>query len=420
MEISTFGDWKKFGKWFYNLTKNQFDTSPQMKEKVEELTKDAKTQMEKIRAIYNFVVTDVSYKQWEFGIHGWQPYKASVIFARKNGDCKDKALLLASMLSEIGVKGCLVLIEGTPTRGTPDMTLPMIFHFNHCISYVPASGDVPELWLDGTAQHHGITDAPPFTDWGAVALVVDENGGELKTVALPDPEKYQMKETAILALDENGNAKAKITIAVHGYTAALMREAFSVEGDRKTLLERIYGRKFGGAKAASVEFPDLKDLNIQTLTLSYELEIPDFMKKTSEGLALANTLSLVLMPWSQLTPEADRKLDMVLPYVLWWLFPVAQPAPGTVITDYTYAIPKGFKIESLPQNEDFDSEFASFRLKFDKEEGESPKVFIKRTFTVKSPIITTKNYPKMRELTNIMEKAQNENIIIKKIEEEKK
>jgi hypothetical protein len=144
------------------------------------------------------------------------------------------------------------------------------------------------------------------------------------------------------------------------------------------------------------------------------------MKKTSEGLALANTLSLVLMPWSQLTPEADRKLDMVLPYVLWWLFPVAQPAPGTVITDYTYAIPKGFKIESLPQNEDFDSEFASFRLKFDKEEGESPKVFIKRTFTVKSPIITTKNYPRMRELTNIMEKAQNENIIIKKIEEEKK
>jgi tetratricopeptide (TPR) repeat protein len=425
MEISTFGDWKKFGQWFYNLTKKQFDTSPEMKKKVEELTKDAKTQMEKIRAIYNFVISDVRYEQWEFGIHGWQPYKASVIFARKNGDCKDKALLLNSMLSEIGVKGCLVLIEGVSFRagrGTPDMTLPMIFHFNHCISYVPPSGDVPELWLDGTAEHYAITDAPPFMDWGAVALVVDENGGELKTVALPDPEKYQLSEKATLTLDENENAKVKITVAVHGDTAAVMRQLFSVEGERKTKIENFYGARFGGAKVTSVEFPDLKDLSIQTLTLSYELEIPaNFVKKTSEGLALTSTLSPVLVQWSILTPEAERKLDMVLPYLL-GLFPLAQvpPVPGTVISDYTYLLPKGFKIESLPQNQDFDSEFASFSLKFDKEEGESPKVFIKRTFTARSPIITTKNYPKMRELTNIMEKAQKENIIIKKIEEEKK
>jgi hypothetical protein len=419
MEVSTFGDWKKFGNWFYNLTRKQFDTSPEMKQKVEELTKDAKTEMEKIRAIYNFVVTDVRYEMWEFGIHGWQPYKASVIFARKNGDCKDKALLLNAMLSEIGVKACLVLIEGVQRRGTPNMTLPMILHFNHCISYLPPSAERPELWLDGTAEYYGITDAPPFMDWGAITLVIDENGGELKTVPLSDPEKYQLSEKTTLSLSENGTANVKVSIAVHGDDAAGMRRAFSVEGERKTLIERLYGARFGGAKVVSADFPDLKDLNTETFRFSYELEIPDLLKETTEGLALTNTLCATLVPWSRLTPEAERKLDMVLPYVL-GLFPVVQPVPGTAISEYTYLIPKRFKIVSLPQNEDFDCEFASFHLKFEKEEGESPKVLIRRAFTIKAPIITTKNYPKMRELANAMEKADGENIILKKIEEEKK
>ncbi|MFH1421330.1 MAG: DUF3858 domain-containing protein, partial [Planctomycetota bacterium] len=416
VEISTFGDWKKFGTWFYHLTKKQFDSSPEIKEKVIELTKNCKTEMEKIRAIYNFVITDIRYQQWEFGIHGWQPYKTSVIFARKNGDCKDKSLLINSMLAEIGIKSCLTLIRLETSRGEPDMTLPVVSHFNHCISYVPASGDRPGMFLDGTAEHYGITDAPTCGDWGAVTLVVDENGGDMKQVPLPNPDNYIISEKADLTLNKDGSAKAKITVFLHGDMAAHIRQSFSVEGMQKTIIEKVYGQRFGGAKAISVTLPDLNDLNIEILELSFELEIPNFSKNIPEGFALTSNLSPMLIPWSQVTPEEKREFKMVLPYLI-GMFPVSQPIPGTTVFEYTYTIPKSLRVVTLPQNENFDSAFANFQLEFSKEEGNETKIFIKRKLTLRENVITTENYSKLRELMNIMEKAQNENVVVKKKDE---
>ena len=69
------------------------------------------TDADRVRAVYDFVVTSTRYVGLEFGIHGFKPYKVTQVLARRFGDCKDKAALLIALLREVGVSAELVLVR---------------------------------------------------------------------------------------------------------------------------------------------------------------------------------------------------------------------------------------------------------------------------------------------------------------------
>ena len=71
------------------------------------------------------------------------------------------------MIHEIGVEGYPVLIYADDSRGKEDLTLAMVNHFNHCISYVPdADGKGTPMFFDGTAEYASAF-LPPMMDQGA-------------------------------------------------------------------------------------------------------------------------------------------------------------------------------------------------------------------------------------------------------------
>src|SRR5262249_17348861 len=91
VQVSTYRDWDEFAKWWWNFIKDQQIATPEIKEKVKELTADKATRLEKLRAIYDFVTADITYQALPFGPHGYQPYTTQAIFEKRQGDCKDKA-----------------------------------------------------------------------------------------------------------------------------------------------------------------------------------------------------------------------------------------------------------------------------------------------------------------------------------------
>ena len=99
LEISTFKDWRAFSTWYWNLVRKQFESSPEIRRKVRELTSGAEDDLAKIRAVYNFVVTDIRYNTWVFGVHGFKPYNAASIFARKFGLSIAKVISLSELLT---------------------------------------------------------------------------------------------------------------------------------------------------------------------------------------------------------------------------------------------------------------------------------------------------------------------------------
>jgi hypothetical protein len=146
--------------------------------------------------------------------------------------------------------------------------------------------------------------------------------------------------------------------------------------------------------------------------LSYELQIPGFVKKAAEGLTLEHDFFAV--PWSHLTPEAERTHKMVLPYVV-GLAPVLLAVPGTLRTELTFVLPAGVQVKSLPGKESFSSEFALFELSFEKQEdapsGEK-RVLMARSLTFKENNLSVEQYGKLRELANLLQRTQREKVVI--------
>src|SRR5579863_350775 len=99
-----FSSWQEMGRWYWSLASARREASPAIKQEVSALTSSAPTTVGKMKVIANFLQHDIRYVAIELGIGGFQPHAASDIFAHRYGDCKDKATLMRTMLSEIGVK----------------------------------------------------------------------------------------------------------------------------------------------------------------------------------------------------------------------------------------------------------------------------------------------------------------------------
>ena len=147
IQLTTFKNWQEVGDWYAALQKDRAQPTPEIRAKALELTKDKKTDDEKIRAIYNYVAPEYRYVSLSFGVGRYQPHSASEIFANKYGDCKDKHTLLEAMLASIGIEADPVLINSWRKM---DEEVPSPSQFDHVISYVePAK---MKLWLDTTPE----------------------------------------------------------------------------------------------------------------------------------------------------------------------------------------------------------------------------------------------------------------------------
>ena len=98
-----------------------------MKKIVVELTADARTDMDKIKAMFYYVSKKVRYMGItpEKDRPGFEPHDVNLTFEKKYGVCRDKAALLVSLLRAAGLKAYPVLINvGTKKdQEVPDVRL---------------------------------------------------------------------------------------------------------------------------------------------------------------------------------------------------------------------------------------------------------------------------------------------------------
>ncbi len=69
------------------------------------------TQGEKIAAVLNFVQEEVRYLGFESGLGSYKPFAPNQVFEQRYGDCKDKSLLMVTMLRKMGIEAYPVLVN---------------------------------------------------------------------------------------------------------------------------------------------------------------------------------------------------------------------------------------------------------------------------------------------------------------------
>lgn len=385
LQVSTFRDWDAFARWYHHLIRKQFESSDAIRAKVAELTEGLESEQEKIRAIYEFVVTEVRYIAWEFGVHGFKPYKASTIFDRRFGDCKDKATLICTMLDELGIDAYPVLVEGTRQREIEDFTLPLVSHFNHCIAYIPSMENEGSAgsFVDGTAEHHPFGTLPEM-DYGAKVLVVKDDGSDIVDIPWNRPEERQIDEEMTVTLEDDGSARVVKIDRLTGEFATSVRAAFEIEGERKVQLERILAQRYPGVKVDRVETSALDDLSAP-VWIRIEFSVPKYLEKAADGLKLPELIDLFAS-----TSSVERWISREERQ---WALSLGNPMRSRLRVRVD--LPPSLRVAATPDAVDRTTDFGQFR--FDTQR-DGRRLSIEQDFTVSSPRVPAAEYATFREL----------------------
>src|SRR5690606_4525707 len=78
-----FQSWRDVGSWYLSLTNGRRDPSPELRQKVQELTANEPDMLRKVQALASFVQKDVRYVAIELGIGSVQPHPAADVFAHR-------------------------------------------------------------------------------------------------------------------------------------------------------------------------------------------------------------------------------------------------------------------------------------------------------------------------------------------------
>ena len=388
VHVSTYRSWEDMGRWYWGLVRDQFVADDEVRRRVADVTKGLKTDVDKAKAIYDYVVTKTRYVALEFGIHGFKPYRCAQIFARGFGDCKDKATLIVTMLKELGIPATIVIVR-TQNRGDFDPDPASLAPFDHAIAYVPSL----DLYLDGTAEFTGSTELPAM-DRAALALQVNE--GHPKLVHLPDPPASasvtSKKVEATIGAD--GAATIDWRTDVSGVSASSWRARYHAQSTLKQRVQEDLGAEFSGLAVEKVDASDFEDLE-KPVSLHARGKSAQFARKEGE------TLSVPVGPAEHMVrefaPLSERKLDERL------------YAQSTTQSEWVVKPPPGSRLVTAPKPVDLPSPFGHFVLSV---EAEPAGVRVRSTLTLTRLRVPVTDYASLRAWCEQVDRALSQRLVI--------
>jgi transglutaminase-like putative cysteine protease len=338
--------WEGFGSWQAKLNEGRDVLPEATKQRVRELTKDAKTTEEKARILYNYLQDKTRYVNIELGIGGLQPFEAKVVDQTGYGDCKALSNYMVSLLREAGVKGYFTTIMAGDDA---EEVVPSFasHQANHVIVAVPNKQDT--LWLECTSQTNPFGYLGSFTG-DRYGLMITENGGKLvRTISYAAEDNLQIR-SANVVVAATGDARANITTSYSGlqYENGGLSFALnqSYDDQKKWVQENTQISSFD---VSSFSMKNRKD-KIPTATLKLDLNIKRLASVSGKRIFLTPNL----MNRSSFVPEKleTRKTNIVL------------RTPGIDIDSIHFVLPQGMYPELLPEPVKIKSKFGEYEVSY--------------------------------------------------------
>jgi Flp pilus assembly protein TadD/transglutaminase-like putative cysteine protease len=204
---TTFHTWQEVGEWYRALSAPRAAPTEALRARADEITRDAKTPEEQVRALYSFVSSRIRYIGIDFGIGRYQPHAAPEVLLNQYGDCKDKDTLLQSLLRAKGFTTASALI-GANLDVVQELPSPAFF--NHVITTVTL--EPGRIWMDSTP---GVAPfqllVAPLRDKDALVIPLNGVPALERTPARP-PFAFEDHFEAKGTLNADGEFKATVNI----------------------------------------------------------------------------------------------------------------------------------------------------------------------------------------------------------------
>ena len=321
----TLTNWDVISNWYIKLFREQMQYDSELEVFTNQLITGKKTDEEKINAIFNFVSQNIRYIAVLLGPHTHQPHKAFEIFQKRYGDCKDKTVLLLTMLKIAGIKGKPALV---PANGKYfDESIPSLNAFNHVIAVVPYSDKY--FWLDATNETAAYNSTPFLLPIKVFLINDDGSYCFIKTPELDNKKDYYNVDIKY-NINQEGSATIDYTQTYFGKTAEAVRHSFkySPPEQRKKLFEEqgIEVKRLDLGSFTDTQKPFIIKLSGNLKNMAQKLD--------EETMVLSNIVSLD--SYHDITAANNRQ------------YPISLKQSFYSRENYSYNFPAGFKIKRLP------------------------------------------------------------------------
>lgn len=403
----TFETWVQVSRWATELHDPQAVPDESVAAKARELTANSKTELERIRAIAQFV-QHLQYISIQINVgrgNGYRPHAASQVLAKAYGDCKDKANLMRAMLKTINITAYPILIYlGDATMVKEEWASPS--QFNHCIIAVKVSDETKAqtviqhptlgrlLIFDATDEHTTVGDLND-DEQGSLALIVAGDSGTLTRMPTMAPESSQMDRQADVTLSAEGAITATVKERSTGQSAVYERHLFRdlSAPEYKHMIEVWLT---SGATNAQVSRVQPEDDNVEG---RFGLDV-DFSANSygqlMQGRLLVFKPAIVSRNEVLVLTEATRSQPIVL---------------GSRVFTETVRVklPLGFEVDEMPDVVKLETTFGTYKTSYEVKNGE---LVFARALTLRAATIPSEQYQTVRKFFENIRAAEQAPVVL--------
>lgn len=308
LQISEYRDWQEVDRWAQGL----FTIVPPSGELAERVAawKARNLAPEALVAeVLRFVQDDVRYFSMSLGESSHRPKPAARTLAERLGDCKDKVLLLNTLLTALGFDAKPALVSMHRNRGVGDY-LPTHDQFDHVITRVVVGDQV--YFLDGTmnGQGFGLRERG-FFPYGQALIVGDGKGPQPVVVPAFARDEVRQREDWDLS-DLKKTPALTVSMTMLGLSAERWRAYVANAGMERIgeMLGGAYVRQYPGLKpVGQPELSDSREFNELAIKLRFESPMPGELRSASMRL---NLPQLAFLDFMTGPPEATRRTPFLI------------------------------------------------------------------------------------------------------------
>ncbi len=410
VEGRTFTDWISVSRWESSMSDPQVIVDDAVAGKARELTAGAKTELEKIRAVGNFV-QNMQYISIDIGVghgNGYRPRPSNLVLSRGYGDCKDKANLMRAMLRALKIEAYPVAIySGDPTFVREEWASPD--QFNHAIIAIKVSDETVAptilthrklgrlLIFDATDPYTPVGDLPDYLQGSFALIGAGEDGGLVKMPVTP-PETDLLERNVEVSLTAEGEVKGLISEKASGQTSTVFRRE-QRELSAPQYKQAIEGWLTRGATGAQLVKMTSNDKHADaSFDLDVEFAAPHYAQLMQNRLLVFKPVIVGRRGGVFLT-EAKREQPIMLD---------SNAMRETV----TFNLPSGFVVDELPDAVSLETPFGKYSTKYEVKDN---KLVFTRSLTTTRSIVPVEKYNSVKDFySKIMAAEQSPVVLLKK------
>ena len=333
--------------WYQELLSHvKCEDETKLKKVLDELIHEDDDERTKVKKVFNWVQKNVKYIAIEDGLGGFVPRDPDLVMARRYGDCKDMSTLIVNMLRLVDVKAHKVWIG---TRDIPYgyTQLPSPATDNHMIAAYFDETNGTYIFLDATDSHVKFGMPTQFIQ-GKEALIHFGETYEVYKVPVVPAHENRYVDTLVLSLKDD-QLIGKGVLLNSGYFSNEYRYSLANASNEKAIKSFVKNLTQKGSNKYRLNDFTIRKSD-ENIYFTYDFELDNYVHGSEEERYVNLNLDKLFSYFKDY--KDDRK------------YPVEEDFKREFHFYFKFETPEGYKVDFLPENQNFQHEKFSFDLTY--------------------------------------------------------